>query len=394
MSIKRGLAVLFCLLSISCAQSKTTDTVFRESADDGNNNEGKADPACVAPTQNRIQNRFLVQWESGEFTVERAENVQSFLKNFLEPHLLNIKHAEYDKVITLDDQPVTEASEALPSENWGQLITQLSAAHSQNIRGEGVTVAIVDTAVDYSHPDLKTQTVPGWDYVTNKVQNPSPHSHATHIAGIISGRDGGRVKGIAPSAKVMGVSFMDSSGSGSLGDAILAMNFAADHGVRIINNSWGGKYCSEAMRQAMIQLASRDVLLVVAAGNDGVDVDRIPTFPTSFNLLTQLNVAASTVSDVLATFSNTSWKTVQMAAPGENVFSSVPGGYAYMSGTSMAAPFVSGAAALLKGLKPNATAAQIKTALINSIDRGPFRVSSEGRLNISKAIEEIRRLVP
>lgn len=392
MGLKRGLALLVCLFTLACAQSKTSSSVMPESNEQ--KNQDSSESPCASPLQNRIQNRFVVQWENGAFTVEHAENIQSFVKNFLEPHLQSIRHAEYDKVISLSDEFNVDAAEALPAENWGQQLTQLSAAQNQNIRGDGVVVAIVDTSVDYSHPILKTQTVPGWDYVTNTAQNPTPHSHATHIAGIISGREGGRIQGVAPGSKVMGVSFMDSSGSGSMGNAILAMNFAADRGVRIINNSWGGSYCSEAMRQAMIQLAGRDVLLVVAAGNDGVDVDRYPTFPTSFNLLTQLNVAASTFSDVLATFSNTSWKTVQLAAPGENIYSSVPGGYAYMSGTSMAAPFVSGAAALLKGLRPEATSAQIKQALINSVDHRPLRVSSEGRLNISKAVDEIRRLVP
>ena len=133
---------------------------------------------------------------------------------------------------------------------------------------------------------------------------------------------------------------------------------------------------------------------MVAAGNDGVDILKSPTFPASFMTPLQITVGASQASDIMTAFSNTSWTLVHLAAPGQDIYSSIPGGYAMMSGTSMATPFVTGAAALLMGAKPKASPAQIRQALLSSVDPGPFRVSTQGRLNVQRALDEIRRLVP
>jgi subtilisin family serine protease len=133
---------------------------------------------------------------------------------------------------------------------------------------------------------------------------------------------------------------------------------------------------------------------MVAAGNDGVDLGTTPSYPAAFTIPLQITVGASKYSDIMSSFSNTSWSLVHLFAPGEDIYSTIPGGYANMSGTSMATPFLTGAAALLMSAKPTATPLQVKQALLNSVDPGPFRASSGGRLNVQRALDEIRRLVP
>lgn len=150
----------------------------------------------------------------------------------------------------------------------------------------------------------------------------------------------------------------------------------------------------------MQSLEAKGILLLVAAGNDSNDIEFTPTYPAAFNLPGQITVAAGDSYDHMASFSNDSYKLVHLAAPGDGIFSSVPitqatpNGYQYMSGTSMATPFVSGAAALLLSTRPAATPAQLRQALLSSVDIATYRVLTRGRLNIQKAIEEIKKLVP
>ena len=142
------------------------------------------------------------------------------------------------------------------------------------------------------------------------------------------------------------------------------------------------------------------MLIVTAAGNGdnhgvGLNVDVIPTYPSAYNFLNQLNVAATTFDDYLISFSNYGVRTVHVGAPGVNIFSTVPGNKVEsMSGTSMAAPMTSGAAALIWSALPKATASQVKQALIKSVDIVPGRqieVLSRGRINVSKAYNELKR---
>lgn len=137
-----------------------------------------------------------------------------------------------------------------------------------------------------------------------------------------------------------------------------------------------------SLRNAFNELQRQGILVVVAAGNDGRDVDVYPEFPASFNMSNQITVAAASVSDFMTSWSNRGFNLVHVAAPGERILSTVPGNsIAYMEGTSMAAPFVSGTAALLWSAKPEATASQIKEAILRSVDveaGHEFKVNTEG----------------
>src|SRR5690606_31039469 len=151
--------------------------------------------------------------------------------------------------------------------------------------------------------------------------------------------------------------------------------YSVSRGAKIINASWGGGNCSETLRETIQEAGRRNILFVSASGNDGIDFDRYAyySYPAVFNLANQITVAATDVFNRLTPFSNRSYTLVHIGAPGDQIRSAVPyatdsSGYAVLSGTSMATPMVSGAAALLWSAKPNATVAQIKQALLSSTD--------------------------
>jgi subtilisin family serine protease len=203
---------------------------------------------------------------------------------------------------------------------------------------------------------------------------------------------------MAPQAELIPAQFIADDGGGSLGDAILAMQYAASRGAKIINASWGGAPCVSSLRDEFEELEKQGILVVVAAGNEGQDIDDTPDYPAAFNLPNQITVAASSMSDFMTSWSNSGYRLVHVAAPGENILSTIPGNkIASMDGTSMSAPFVSGAAALLWSAKPKATAVQIRKALLSSVDISPgheFKVNSRGRINVEKALQELIRMTP
>lgn len=393
MVIKLLMPLLF-LFAVACSnQNKTKETVFPEKYQ-------KPDvTGCSTESIHHIQNKFLVTWSDGRITTERSENSDLFVEKFLEPNLDKIKHVEFDKKVRLL-KPLSALTNGPLSNDplWGQKLIGAPAAWSRGVKGKDVVVAVIDTAIDYTHPLLKNQFIKGWDYVSDSSHpgvSESMNPHATHVAGIIAGQEGvADIQGVAPESKILGISFLDDQGGGDLSDGITAMKFAADHGAKIINNSWGGIYCSQSMKTVMEQMEQKGVFLVVAAGNEGNDLEYAPEYPAAFNTTGQITVAAGNVFDIMAGFSNHSWNLVHLAAPGEGIYSSVPGGYYEFSGTSMAAPFVSGAAALLLGIRPLATPLQLKQALLASVDVKKYRVLTQGRLNIEKAIQEIQRIIP
>jgi len=286
------------------------------------------------------------------------------------------------------------------------------------LTGGPVTVAVIDTGIDYDHPDLRdnmwtnagdpqngrdddnnglVDDVRGFDFLNEDSDPDDEAGHGTHVAGVIGakGDNGTGTVGVNWNSRLMALKFMNKDGEGNTADAARAIDYAVDAGAKVINASWGGPAFSETLYEAVMRAADRGVMVVAAAGNEGVNADSSPDYPAAFELPNVISVAASDSRDSLVDFSNYGRESVDLAAPGDEIYSTVPksvdrSGYAIFSGTSMAAPFVSGAAALYLAHSPGATGSQVRGALLRGVDHSPSlagKTASGGRLNVAKALE-------
>jgi len=266
-----------------------------------------------------------------------------------------------------------------------------------------VVVATIDSGVDYNHPDLADNVwrntpecngIPGIDddhngfvddcYGVDMANNDSDplddHGHGTHVAGIIGARGNNSVGvvGVNWNVQIMACKFLNSSGSGFTSDAIRCLEYVKlmkDRGVNIVatNNSWGGGGYSQALYDAIAAHMSAGILFIAAAGNNGRDNDTSGVYPASYYLPNVIAVAATDHNDDLATFSsggsNYGAHTVHVGAPGKSILSTTPNNtYSTFSGTSMAAPYVTGLAALLKAYNPAWDWIAIRNLILSSGD--------------------------
>lgn len=293
-------------------------------------------------------------------------------------------------------------------------------AWSTTTGSSSTVVAVIDEGVDISHPDLRgniwrnadeipdngkdddnngyVDDVSGWDFYNGDgtVYDPDPVSgngdeHGTHVAGTIAA-EGDNDRGIAGvnwRATIMPLKFLGPSG-GYTSDAVEAINYAVKNGATISNNSWGGGGYSQALSDAISQADAASHLFVAAAGNSGVNTDNTKHYPSSYSNPNVISVAATDSADQLASFSNFGANTVDLAAPGVGILSTLPGGsYASYSGTSMATPHVAGVAALLKSMDPGLGDAQLKSKIIQSVDNKDGlegKTVTGGRLSAAGAI--------
>jgi subtilisin family serine protease len=249
-------------------------------------------------------------------------------------------------------------------------------AWSRTTGNPDTIVAVLDTGIDLANPEFAGRIwtnpdssggdgypgdVHGWNFVANTANVQDDNGHGTHVSGILAaaGNNGIGVAGVDWNAQIMPLKVLDANGNGSDDATARAIDFAVQHGARVINASWGGGPFSQAVADAIRYAGSQGVVFVTAAGNNGTNDDALPFYPASYHLPNEIAVAAVDASGNLPSFSNYGAQTVALAAPGVNVLSTIPGGFAYESGTSMAAPFVSGVMALVAGLHPTETAAQI-----------------------------------
>jgi subtilisin family serine protease len=281
-------------------------------------------------------------------------------------------------------------------------------------------VAVVDTGIDYTHPDLSAnvwsaptsftvtiggQTINcaagthGFNAITNTCNPMDDHDHGTHVSGTIGAlsNNGAGVAGVNWVASIMGAKFLDAGGFGTTANAINAIEFTiqakqifgANANVRVLSNSWGGGGFSQALLDEINKANSNNMLFVAAAGNFGSNNDFIPEYPANYNAPNVVAVAATNNNDQLAFFSNYGRNTVHLGAPGADVLSTTRfNNYSFYSGTSMATPHVSGAAALVLSVCSLETAS-LKNNLLNNVD--PIsslsdRTITGGRLNVNKAI--------
>lgn len=279
-----------------------------------------------------------------------------------------------------------------------------------------VVVAIVDSGIRYTHEDLAANVwVNPGEVADNGIDddhngviddlhgfnayqgNGDPWDdigHGTHVAGII-GAVGDNKKGtvgVARHVRLMGCRFMDPFGEGATSDAVRCIDYARRNGAQVINASWGGGGFSLALRNAIRRARDAGIIFVAAAGNDAMDLDTDPFYPASFAEANVVTVAATTRDDMLAEYSNTGAKSVLLAAPGSDIYSTwhmSDRSYAYETGTSMATPFVSGVLALTKALFPNETYRQIiarVTAAIDPLSSLDGYCATGGRVSLRKAL--------
>ena len=242
----------------------------------------------------------------------------------------------------------------------------------QNCDSKSVgAIAVIDSGIDVLHPDLAQNIwvnpnevkngvdddgngyiddINGYDFVANSGEMIDPLGHGTHVAGIIGaqGNDGIGITGLCWKAKMMSLRFINARNEGKTSDAILAINYAVRMGAKIINNSWGGGPYSDALKAAIINAYNNNVLFVAAAGNDGRNTDVSPYYPQGYNVGNVISVANIRSDGTLNNTSNFGSNSVDIAAPGTSILSTYKyKKYAYLTGTSMAAPYVSAHAAQL-----------------------------------------------
>ena len=303
-----------------------------------------------------------------------------------------------------------------------------------------VVVAVIDSGVDYTHPDLAANMwhnpgeVPGnkkdddgngyvddyygYDFANNDSDPMDVDGHGTHVAGTIgaAGNNGVGTAGVNWNVKIMALKRIPNDPAGTdhqltaeIADAIEAINYATmmrrlyqtsggtrGANVRLSNNSWGyfGIDIPHALKDAIDAAGDADMLFVACAHNQEWDIDANPLYPASLDSPNIISVAATDQNARIASFSNWGAAGVDLAAPGVMVYSTVPGGgYGWMSGTSMAAPHVAGAAALVWSAFPDLTAQEVKARLMASVDpigqigsNASFPTVTNGRLNVRNAL--------
>jgi len=259
-----------------------------------------------------------------------------------------------------------------------------------------VVIGVIDTGTDHTHPDLAANIwvnpgeipgngidddlngfvddVHGWDFINHDNDPMDDNGHGTHVAGTIGaiGDNGNGVAGVSWTVEIMPLKFLSAGGSGSTADAIGAVEYATMMGARLTSNSWGGGGFSQALHDAIADANANGILFVAAAGNASSNTDFSAHYPSSYDLDNIISVAATDHNDALAGFSNYGLASVDLAAPGVNIYSTLPGNsYGSNSGTSMATPHVAGALGLVFGRFPAIGHLDARNLIFNFADPLP-----------------------
>jgi len=347
-------------------------------------------------------------------TVPRAVSQISKLKD----HILVV---EPDHLMTAQATPNDASFSTLwgmhnTGQSGGTADADIDAAEAWDLStgSHDVVVAVIDTGIDQTHPDLLANlwTNPGeiagnsidddgngyvddtrgWDWV-NSDNNPNDdNGHGTHCAGTIgaTGNNGTGVSGVCWQVSLLGLKFLNAAGNGFESDGAEAIAYATDLGVTLTSNSYTGTTYTQSMKDVIDEADAAGILFVAAAGNSASNIDSSPEYPAAYDSANIISVSATTRMDGLASFSNYGAASVDLAAPGNEIYSTIHnGGYGLKSGTSMAAPHVSGACALLKSYKPALTHMQMRELILNTVN--PIaamagKCVTGGRLNLYNAM--------
>lgn len=341
-----------------------------------------------------------------------------------------VLYAEYDYIVHADsipDDPLFDQQWGLY--NTGQTVNGDPGQSNADIRAiptwdfwtgdPEFRVAVIDTGVDYLHPDLRSNIminlneIPnngmdddfngwrddtfGYNTMDNNGDVMDEQGHGTHIAGILgaSGNNFTGITGVGWQCKIVALKFLDENGNGFISDAIEAMEYVISNRILLSNNSWGCIDCYSQSLYDIILLSQRiGHLFIASAGNGilglGINTDQIPYYPASYDLSNIISVAASNNNDLKPKFSNFGILTVDLAAPGDNIFSTAPGGgYEFRRGTSMATAFVTGTSLLLMSRRPDLTWSEVKNQILMTVRPAPAfedLIATSGILNVQAAV--------
>lgn len=330
--------------------------------------------------------------------------------------------SKVDKVI---DEPSALFNDPAISQAWGLKKSDAARAWSVSQGSKDIVVAVIDTGIDINHEDIKKNLwrnpgetgkdslgrdkalngvdddgngfiddVYGWNFVSTNNRLDDNHGHGTHIAGII-GAEGGNKKGIigiAPEVSLMILKYYDPkvAGTDNLKNTVAAIRYAVKMGAQIINYSGGGTEFSQDEHDAIQEAEKKGVLFVAAAGNERSNSDKFHYYPADYKLKNIISVTAIDPSTQVLSSSNYGVETVDIAAPGQNILSCLPGNsYGYMTGTSQATAFVSGAAVLVMANKQNYTAQDVKKYILATGDANAdlaAKTRTSRQLNLYKAL--------
>ena len=289
------------------------------------------------------------------------------------------------------------ANDPLLAQQWGIFAIGADRVWSSTT-GTGVIVAVVDSGSG-PHPDLAENLLPGRSFFglveSQDGTDIDASGHGSHVAGIIAAAANNGIggSGVAPNAKILPVKVLDQAGQGDARDVAAGVRYAADNGAKVINLSLGGAAESPSLTQAITYANDKGALVIAAAGNGGAN-DK-PKWPASLDLT--LAVTAVDQSNNATSFDQRG-EYIDIAAPGAGIVSTVKGDYGFSSGTSMAAGFVAGAAALLFAAEPRVTNAQVRDILLRTAtdigDPGRDVTFGVGLINVVAALAELQRIFP
>ncbi|QEG21033.1 S8 family serine peptidase [Mariniblastus fucicola] len=327
------------------------------------------------------------------------------------------------QILTIAGLDQGSSNSDLSNQQWALDKINAPEAWDAGFDDTGIVVAVIDTGVDYQHSDLQhnmwrnpgeiagngidddgngfTDDIFGVDFANGDSDPHDDANHGTHVAGIIAADRSNNVGIVGVSqANIMAVKFLGADGRGSLDNALKSINYTnlmrATYGIniRVANHSWGGAFASEALENAFAQSEAVGILSVVSAGNESENNDSYTYSPANVDVDSVITVAATDQSDRLAGFSSYGTQSVDLSAPGVGIVSTVRGGgYQSFNGTSMAAPQVAGAAAIMFAAQPDLGLFEAKQALMETADTVQQGYTiSDGRLNVASALNAVRPL--
>jgi len=333
----------------------------------------------------------------GRLNLDKGVDPETAVK-VLSNHPL-VEYAELDRTVQLMNEPNDPGYGSL----WGMQIIDAPGAWEVTTGSEEIVIAVIDTGIDYTHPDLKANMWEdhngshGYNFVNDSFYPMDDHGHGTHVAGTIGavGNNNLGVVGVNWNVSLMSLKFIDETGRGTISDAIASLEYVLERkreGTNVVatSNSWGGASESRLLMEAIEKHRDEGILFVAAAGNSNRDIEENPSYPASYELTNIISVGATSKEDNRTSFSNYGANSVHVGAPGERINSTAPDNtYMYSSGTSMAAPHVSGLAALISAKDGAYDYNHIKNMIISSVDRLDSledKTLTSGRINASKTL--------